>query len=1026
MIAITKLILRRPVSTFLAVLSLLFFGFIAFTTMKMELLPDMNFPYMIVSTVYPGASPEDIDELVSKPIEEEVSLLSDVEEVQSRSMENVSMVIVRYRYGTNMDRAYDKLKKKLDVLKGNLPDDAEDPDYIEFDINAQAGMVLAISDKTKANLYNYVKNNIEPEMEKLSSVASVSLSGGQAEYVRVELSEEKLAQYHLTMENIIQMIKASDFTYPAGSTYYGKQKLSLSVSEDYSTIERLKNLPLLTGTGNTLYLRDLATVSESLEEKSGIGRYNGEDTIGLSLSKTQTESDIGMSRDVKETIKDLEAQNPNLSVHIIQDNADSIKSSLSSVFQTMIMAVVISMAIIFFFFGDVKASLIVGSSIPIAILGAIVFMYAMGYSMNMLTLSALVLGVGMMVDNSIVVLEASFRAMDKAQDERRSRRDAAIDAVRVVGASVFGSTLTTCVVFLPLGFLQGIAGQYFKPLGFTIVFCMLASLLSAITIVPLCFTLYKPKENEKAPAYKAVRSLQNSYRTLIGRFLRHKKAVVLGTFLILLFSLFLATKIRSELMPDIDSATVQISVLQKPGLDLEERDKAMREIEAMVAKDPDVDRYTTLSGGGTGFQALYGGDSSSTVTAYLKKKRSVSTKEKAKTWQKLLETRPDEVITVKSVSDANFGASDDDVKRSEGYEVILKGADLQSLKEKSDALVSEMQKMESLTGIHSSLENAAPRLLVKVDPIKAAAEGLSPIALGQSLNSILGGKTVMKIDLDGEKADVRVEYPKDRFDTLEKIKNIRFSTPRGAAVALDSVATVDFSDSPATIIREDKKYVVTIRANYTEKANKETKEEVDRLVESHLGRDIALSESLRTKNMREEFTDLFRAIAIAVFLVFVVMAGQFESLRFSFMVMTTVPFAMIGSFGLLWLFDATISMTSLLGFLMLVGTVVNNGILYVDTVNQYREDMPLDRAIIESGATRLRPILMTTLTTVLSMVPMAMAIGENGKLMQGLALVDVGGLTASTLLALLLLPVYYRIMYGKKKTANIHSIAREL
>ena len=1016
MIAITKLILRRPVSTFLAVLSLLFFGFIAFTTMKMELLPDMNFPYMIVSTVYPGASPEDIDELVSKPIEEEVSLLSDVEEVQSRSLENVSMVIIRYRYGTNMDRAYDKLKKKLDVLKGNLPDDAEDPDYIEFDINAQAGMVLAISDKTKGNLYNYVKNNIEPEMEKLSSVASVSLSGGQAEYVRVELSEEKLAQYHLTMENIIQMIKASDFTYPAGSTYYGKQKLSLSVSEDYSTIEKLKNLPLLTGTGNTLYLRDLATVSESLEEKSSIGRYNGEDTIGLSLSKTQTESDIGMSRDVKETIKDLEAQNPNLSVHIIQDNADSIKSSLSSVFQTMIMAVVISMAIIFFFFGDVKASLIVGSSIPIAILGAIVFMYAMGYSMNMLTLSALVLGVGMMVDNSIVVLEASFRAMDEVQDERRSRRDAAIDAVRVVGASVFGSTLTTCVVFLPLGFLKGISGQYFKPLGFTIVFCMLASLLSAITIVPLCFTLYKPKENEKAPAYKAVRSLQNSYRTLIGRFLRHKKAVVLGTFLILLFSLFLATKIRSELMPDIDSATVQISVLQKPGLDLEERDKAMREIEAMVAKDPDVDRYTTLSGGGTGFQALYGGDSSSTVTAYLKKKRSVSTKEKAKAWQKLLETRPDEVITVKSLSDANFGASDEDVKTNEGYEVILKGADLQRLKEKSDAIVTEMQKRESLTAIHSSLENAAPRLLVKVDPIKAAAEGLSPIALGQSLNSILGGKTVMKIDLDGEKADVRVEYPKDRFDTLEKIKNIRFSTPRGAAVALDSVATVDFTDSPSAITREDKKYVVTIRANYTEKANKGTKEEVDRLVHSYLGKDMQLAESLRSKNMREEFTDLFRAIAIAVFLVFVVMAGQFESLRFSFMVMTTVPFAMIGSFGLLWLFDATISMTSLLGFLMLVGTVVNNGILYVDTVNQYREEMSLDRAIIESGATRLRPILMTTLTTVLSMVPMAMAIGENGKLMQGLALVDVGGLTASTLLALLLLPVYYRIMYGKKNS----------
>ena len=313
------------------------------------------------------------------------------------------------------------------------------------------------------------------------------------------------------------------------------------------------------------------------------------------------------------------------------------------------------------------------------------------------------------------------------------------------------------------------------------------------------------------------------------------------------------------------------------------------------------------------------------------------------------------------------------------------------------------------------MENAAPRLLVKVDPIKAAAEGLSPVVLGQSLNTLLGGKTVMKMDLDGEKADVRIEYPKDRFDTLEEVKNIRFSTPSGGVVALDSIATVNFADSPAAILREAKKYQVTISAHYSEKADKGTKKDVDALVESYLGEDMQISESIRSQNMREEFTDLFRAIAIAIFLVFVVMAGQFESLRFSFMVMTTVPFAMIGSFGLLWLFDATISMTSLLGFLMLVGTVVNNGILYVDTVNQYRQEMPLDKALVESGATRLRPILMTTLTTVLSMFPMAMGFGDNGALMQGLALVNVGGLVASTLLALLLLPVYYMIIYGRKK-----------
>lgn len=433
MVYLSKLVLRRPVSTFLAVLSLVFFGFIAFTTMKMELLPDMNFPYMIVATTYPGAAPEDVDELISKPIEEEVSVLPNVQEVQSRSMENVSMVVVRYQYGTNMDRAYDKLKKKLEGLKSTLPEQAEEPTYMEFDLNSQSGMVLAVSDKTKPNLYNYVKNAIEPEMEKLTSVASVSLSGGQAQYVRVELSEEKLLQYHLNMDSIINMIKASDFTYPAGSTSYGEQKLSLSVSEEYSTVQALRKLPILTGTGNTLYLEDLATVRPALEEKNSIGRYNGEDTVSLGLKKTQAGSDIGMSKDVKRVLSELEKKNPNLSVHIVQDNADSIRSSLSSVFQTMIMAVVISMAIIFFFFGDWKASLIVGSSIPIAILGAVVFMYSQGYSMNMLTLSALVLGVGMMVDNSIVVLEASFRAMEELKEEGSSRKEAAIRAVKVVG-----------------------------------------------------------------------------------------------------------------------------------------------------------------------------------------------------------------------------------------------------------------------------------------------------------------------------------------------------------------------------------------------------------------------------------------------------------------------------------------------------------------------------------------------------------------------------------------------------------------
>jgi RND superfamily resistance-nodulation-cell division antiporter len=1012
MLSMTKFVLRRPVTTFLVVITLIFFGFMSFTTMKMELLPNMNFPYLIVSTAYPGASPEDVDELLTKPVEEEVSLLSDVKSIQSLSNENYSMVIIRYNYGTNMTKAYDSLKKKMDAIKSSLPEDAKDISIMEVDINARPGMVLSINNKSESQLYNYVENSIKPEFEKLSTVASLSLSGGQESYVKVELSAEKLQQYHLTIEQVVGMMQAAKFTYPAGSTKVGDQELSISTSQDYSTIEELRKLPITTGTGNTLTLSDLATVGSALSEKSGIGRYNGEDTITLSINKLQSKSDIAMSKDVTALIKKLEEKNPNLEIHVIQDFAENIKGSLSSVVQTMIMAIVISMLIIFLFFGDIKASLIVGSSIPLAILGAIVFMGVMGYSLNMLTLSALVLGVGMMVDNSIVVLEACFRAMDDYGEQQRSLREAALDSVRVVGASVFGGTLTTCVVFLPLGFLQGISGQYFKPLGFTIVFCMVASLISAVTIVPLCFTLYKPKENNRAIAYRGVRLLQDSYRNTISSFLRHKKKVLLATAGILILSLVLSTQLRTELMADIDTGSIEIAITQKPGLSIEEKERAMGEIEEMVAKDPDTDRYTAMAGG-SALSTLYGGSTNPRVTVYLKKDRSMKTKEKVKVWKKALENRSQEVISIKALSDTSMSGGD--YSSGNRYEIIIQGQELEELQQKSNELLSLLQKQNSLTGIHSSLENAAPLLQVKVDPIKAAAEGLSPIQIAQTLNTNLSGKTAMKMTVEGQKVDVKVEYPKDQYDTLEKVKSIRFTTPTGAQVSLESLAKVKYADSPAGIEREDKKYLATITANYTEEANSNTKAEIDALIEKNLGENISVVANSQDQSMKEEFADLFRSIAMAVFLVFVVMAAQFESTRFSFMVMTTIPFSLIGSFGLLWLFDAALSMTSLLGFLMLIGTVVNNGILYVDTVNQYRQEMPLDKALVESGATRLRPILMTTLTTVLSMIPMALGFGDNGALMQGLALVNVGGLVASTMLALLLLPVYYMIIYGRKK-----------
>lgn len=1007
---ITKLVLKRPVTTFLVVLSLVFFGVMSLFQTKMELTPDINMPMLVVYTIYPGAAPDDVSELITKPIEEETAILSSVKTISSSSAENMSIVMIQYDYGTDMDKAYDDLKKKIDGLNNTFPEDAQEPTIMELNMNEQASMYLTINNAAQDNLYNYAADSIVPELEKLSSVASVETIGGEKEYVKIELIPERLQQYHLDMTTVAQLIGASSFTYPAGTTAVGSQELSFTTAVDYPTVESLKQIPLMTGSGNTIYLKDIAEVGMSVEEREEIGRYNGEDTLMITVSKNQKYSAVDLSKEVMQAFSTMEAEDPNLEVVVIQDQADQITGALSSVFQTMILAVIISMIIIYVFFGDIKASLIVGTSIPISILTALIMMWGMGYSMNMITLSSLVLGVGMMVDNSIVVLEACFRAMDHIRGKGKEEyRTAALAGSETVGASVLGSTLTTCVVFLPLGFMAGLSGQFFQPLGFTIVFCMVASLISAVSIVPLCFVLYRPTENMQAPAYGAVRNMQNAYRSIMQKVLPRRKLVMVLTVLMLLLSFVMASDIRMEMMPGIDEGTVTVTIETRPGLKIEEIDRIVREVETVVAGDPDTENYMASSGG-SGLSSFMG--SGTTVTAYLKGDREKTTDETVRLWRSQLEGMTDCVITVDSTSMMSSMEVETDY-----YSVNLASADYAALKEASDEIVAELQGRDDVTAVHSSLENSAPLIKAKVDTVAAAAEGLSPMQIAAQLNMMLSGTEAMTMTVDGqEDVSVMVEYPETEYDQLEKVEKIMLQSPSGSSVMLRDVADIVYEDSPASISRENRKYTAVISADYTQNSSSETAQQLDKeVIAPHLNGTVDKAENAALEMMNEEFGALGTAILIAVFLIFVVMAAQFESPKFSFMVMTTIPFSLIGSFFLLWIVDSSISMPSLLGFLMLIGTVVNNGILYVDTVNQYRMHMGMKEALVEAGAVRLRPILMTTLTTIVSMIPMALAIGDNGELMQGLALVDVGGLTASTILALLLLPVYYSILYKETK-----------
>lgn len=1012
---ITRTVLKRPVTTLMVLLSLLVFGLTSVFSSKLELIPEMNMPMLIVFTVYPGASPDDVSELVSQPIENEIGTLAGMETSQSVSSENSSIVIIQYEYGIDIDEAYNDLKRTLDLLQVSFPDDVQDPIIIEMDINQTSSISLAVNNDSQENLYNYVNNEIVPEFEKLSSVASVNVSGGRAEYVRVELVPEKLTQYRLSMSTVATAIGSADFTFPVGSADVGKQNLSVTAQVSYDTMESLKNIPITLGNGNIIYLDDVANIYFALEEENGIGRYNGRETISINIQKQQSNSEVEVSNAVLKVVDRLMAEDEDLEMVVVNDNSVMIRNSLTSVLQTMAMAVVVSMVIILLFFGDLKASLIVGTSIPVSILVALIAMSMMGFSLNVVTLSSLVLGVGMMVDNSIVVLESCFRTT-KGSNIREYTKGA-LEGSGIVFQSIFGSTLTTCVVFLPLAFLNGLSGQMFKPLGFTIVFCMAASLISSVTMVPLCYVMYRPTEREKAPLSGMLTAMQNGYKRIMRVLLPRKWTVILTSVALLVGSVFLATRLRTELMPTADEGAININIETRPGLRVEEVNKILVQVENIVASDENVSAYL-LSYGASGLSSTFSGGSDATIAAYLSDDRTLETEEVIRLWRPIFSRIPDCNITLEA-----SGMMGSMMSTTEGFEVILASTDYNTLKYTTDEMAAALTGRQEVTKVHSTLENAAPLVKIDIDPVQASAEGLSPVQVAAMVNMMLEGTEATTLEVNGHDISVMVEYPEGEYDTLDQVRGIVIPTATGTSVALMDIAEIRYEDSPHSISRYNKQYQATITADYTEYVNTADEREMDRVeqmlldevIYPRMGREMSTVTNAMTERMYEELGALLQAILIATFLVFVVMAAQFESPKFSLMVMTTIPFGLIGSFTLLYVTDVTLSMPSMLGFMMLVGTAVNNGILYVDTVNLYRsQGMEQDTALIEAGTTRLRPILMTTLTTVVAMIPMCLAFGDAGELMQGLALVDVGGLIVSTILALLMLPAYYSVMSGLK------------
>lgn len=987
---LTKLAMRRPVSTALIVLALVVFGLTSVMGFRLELTPDMEMPMLLVYTIYPGADPESVEELVTKEIEAAGSEQSGVTTYTSQSAENMSMVMFQYEYGTDLDEAYMDLQTALGTVKAGMPEDVNDPVIIEMAMDQMETMDISVMAVGDSDVLSYVNDTMVPELETLSGVAQVQVSGGKENYIKVELNAQAMKQYGVTMSGISQTIAAMDFTVPVGSISQGTQDIAISSSADISGVVQIQNVPITTAKGQVIPLSELATVSESQMSDSGVSRTNGQEDITVAVTKKKSHGTVDTTRSVERLLDRLQAENDTVKISVTYNASEAIISALSSVAETLVLGVVLSMLVLFIFFGDLRASLIVGSSMPISLFATMIVMNMLGFTFNVVTMGALVIAIGMMVDSSIVVLESCFRL----KDETGEYHDAALKGTGFVTASIIASTITTVVVYLPLSTMKGLSGQMFAQLGVTIIVAMLTSLVAAMTIIPLLFERFKPQEKKELPVNKLLRAINRGYEKILHRLLHRKKTVMFVSVLLLIGAFELVTNTDSELIPSMDEGGFQISVSFRAGTNIETVEEKTLFMEQMLSEDEDIEEYSYYVSAG-----------SARLSAYLKDDAKISTGQAVEKYTKALKD-----VTGMDISIAASGASMTSMMGS-SLEIDLQGRDLGDLREASKEVQKMLQTIPGVLQVSSNLAEVTTQVEIVVDPLRSMSVGLPPVQVAGEMRNALSGVEAATLTRNGEEFKVRLEYPDGEYEDMNDLLNMTLATPMGTQIPLSEVAEVEYKDAPITLIRVDGLYQVAVTANTTEETRFTAQEAAEAgMSQLVLPRGVSRAASMMDDMMMDEFTAIIEAIFTAVFLIFLVMAMQFESPRFSAMVMMSIPFALIGSFGFLFVTGSTLSMVSLMGVLMLVGIVVNNGILYVDTVNILRENIPLNEALVKSGQMRLRPILMTTLTTILSMVPMSLGIGDGSVMMQGMALIIIGGLVASTILILVLLPTFYLII----------------
>lgn len=1016
---------NRPVTILMIMIALLGLGSIAAPLLPVDLYPNMDIPTANVSVSWPGASPAQVEKQVTNLVESAVGTIANVSAITSNSRTGSSTVSVDFNYGTDISQATLQMRDKMDRVKRQLPTDAEAPVISRVDPNSQPIMNLSVSGKDVdlITLRDVTDNIVSPAVQRVDGVASVGVTGGRTRQIQVILDQNKLTQYGLSIATVASALSNDNQTTDAGLVYKGNQLVTLTIDEQFKSTAEIQKVRVSLGKGQSIALGELGQVVDTYTDVSFDARRNGEESVSVSILKQSDGNTVAVADNVRKALADIQAKLPSgVKISVISDTSTYIKNSINTVIEHTLLGGIFSVIILMLFLNSIRATLIIGVVIPISIISTFTMMYFGHQTINIITLGGLALGLGSLVDFAVVVLESIYRK----KDEGLSPIEAAKKGTAEVGTAVLASALAQIAVFAPVVFINGVIKNFFAPMALTVSFSHIAALFAAITLVPMLAAKLLTKHHDETlpegrsynPAVwfgRGLNRVTRGYAALLGWSLRHRSVIVIGTVAMLAGSVYLTKFVGSELMPRTDEGQLQININMPQGTKFELTNQMAATVEDKLKSVSDVDTVFTTVGstGGGGFQTASTNTANILVNLKPAGERKMTTAQVVDQVRNMTQGYPGAQINVGARSSVRlpglgggFGGAD--------ITVNLNGPDLTVLGKLGDTVAQTLRDIPELRSVQNTLDRNIAAFNMTIDRDAAAYYGVTPREVMTALRNAYQGSAATQYKAGDTQISVLLQYPKDFTNNLENLNQLVIISGSGAQVPVSAIAKVEPGSSPVQIRHNNSQRLTTVTASVVSGATlidvaKEVQAQLD-TIQPPDGYSITLDSS---KSTNSTFSSLYWMLLLSIVLVYMVMASQFESLYGPFIIMFSLPPTFIGAIFGLWVTHRTINMNSVMGMIMLMGIVVNNAIVLVDYTNQLRKrGLPLSEALIEAGKVRLRPILMTTATTVLAMLPLVIGFGEGAESQAPMATVVAFGLTLSTMVTLVLVPVVYTLLDG--------------